>query len=57
MLVGDVGVVARGGEPAGASSKTIEIVFTEINGVEFDVIFDMGANGLQAPSSVRETPI
>lgn len=50
MFVRDIGMIASGSELGSASSETVKVVFADVNGVEFDVVFDVCANGLQKES-------
>jgi hypothetical protein len=39
-------VISCGGKFAGASAKSVKIVCSKIDGVELDMVFDMGTHGL-----------
>jgi hypothetical protein len=46
VLVGDVGVIADGRQLVGFVTGTIFVVGAEIDVVKFEMVFDVGANGL-----------
>lgn len=47
VLVGDVRVVARGGEPLRAAAQAVLVVLPQVDGVQLDVVLDVSTGRLR----------